>query len=232
MKNNFLIVFIFSFIIFFNTSTSFALSPKYQPLDLKPLPYGYDALEPFIDKETMQLHHDKHYKAYLDKFNDAIKDYPDLYSSNIYDLLACLDCLPSEVSKVIKNNGGGVYNHEFFFDIMTPDKTNLDGELEKSIVRDFGSFDNFKDSFKKAGLGIFGSGWAWLVSDESGNLSITTTSNQDSTITLNLNPIIGLDVWEHAYYIKYRNNRSSYIDNWFNVVNWNKAKENYKNALK
>ena len=232
MKKNFLLVSLLSFFILFNSTNALALNLKYTPLELKPLPYTYDALEPYIDKDTMVLHHDKHYKAYLDKFNDAIKDCPELYSSTIYDLLTCLDSLPSEIAKTVKNSGGGVYNHEFFFDIMTPNKSVLSGDLEKAIIRDFGSFDNFKESFKKASLNVFGSGWAWLVSNEYGNLSIMTTANQDNPVTLNLKPIIGLDVWEHAYYLKYKNNRGNYIDNWFNVINWDKAEENFKNPIK
>ncbi|HSQ88199.1 superoxide dismutase [Romboutsia sp.] len=232
MKKKLLILSFSTLFIFYSMSSTFAWAPKYNPKELKPLPYDYDALEPYIDKETMTLHHDKHYKAYLDKFNDAIKGYPDLYGCSIYDLLTCLDCLPSEIAKTVKNNGGGVYNHEFFFDIMTPNKTKVSGDLEKAINRDFGSFDNFKDAFKKAGLSVFGSGWAWLVSNESGNLSIVTTANQDSPITLNLKPIIGIDVWEHAYYLSYKNNRGTYIDKWFNVINWDKAEENFKNPIK
>jgi len=232
MKKKILILSLLTLFIFSSVCSTFASVPQYTAKELKPLPYAYDALEPYIDKETMMLHHDKHYKAYLDKFNTAIKDYPDLYASSLYDLLTCLDCLPSEVAKTIKNNGGGVYNHEFFFDIMTPNQTKVGGNLEKSISRDFGSFNNFKDAFKKASLSVFGSGWAWLVSDESGNLSIVTTPNQDNPITLNLKPVIGLDVWEHAYYLSYRNDRSAYIDKWFNIINWDKAEENYKNPVK
>lgn len=232
MKKKILILSLLMLFTFSSVCNTFALVPKHTPKELKPLPYAYDALEQYIDKETMILHHDKHYKAYLDKFNNAIKGYPDLYGSSLYDLLTCLDCLPSEVAKTIKNNGGGVYNHEFFFDIMTPSQTKVSGNLEKSINRDFGSFNNFKDAFKKASLSAFGSGWVWLVSDESGNLSIVTTPNQDTPITLNLKPVIGLDVWEHAYYLSYKNDRSAYIDKWFNIINWDKAEENYKNPVK
>lgn len=232
MKKNLLVLSLLTIFIFSNVSSSFAMDPQYTKKKLKPLPYAYDALEPYIDKETMVLHHDKHYKSYLDKFNEAIKGYPDLYSSSIYDLLTCLDCLPSEIYKTIKNNGGGVYNHEFFFDIMTPDQTTLSGNLKKAIIEDFGSFNSFKDAFKKASLNVFGSGWTWLVSNDSGSLSIITTANQDSPITLNLKPIIGIDLWEHAYYLSYKNDRASYIDKWFNIINWNKAEENYENLTK
>lgn len=217
---------------FFNPQNIFSLSPIYTPKEPMPLPYSYDFLEPYIDKETMILHYDRHYKSYLDKFNNAIKGYPDLYACSIPDLLTCLDCLPSEIAKTIKDNGGGVYNHEFFFEIMSPNSKKLHGKLKSAINRDFKSFDNFKNEFNKASLNIFGSGWAWLVSDDSGNLSIITTQNQNTPITLNLKPIIGIDVWEHAYYLKYQNKRSEYINNWFNIINWSKAEENYIQNLK
>ena len=215
--------------VFLTTFNSLCFAPEFKPFEVKPLNYSYDALEPYIDKETMMIHHDKHYKNYVDKLNDAIKKYPSLYSYSLTDLLTNLDSLPESVCQTIKNNGGGAYNHEFFFDIMTNKKTNPSGELEKSINRDFGSFDKFKEEFKKAALDVFGSGWAWLVSDNKGNLCIVKTSNQDTPISQNLNPIIGIDVWEHAYYLRYQNNRGNYIDNWFNVVNWDKALTIYNN---
>ena len=215
--------------VFLTTFNSLGIAPEFKPFEVKPLKYSYDALEPYIDKETMMIHHDKHYKNYVDKLNDAIKKYPSLYSYSLTDLLTNLDSLPESVCQTIKNNGGGAYNHEFFFDLMTSKKTITSGELEKSINRDFGSLDKFKEEFKKAALDVFGSGWAWLVSDNTGNLSIIKTSNQDTPISQNLTPIIGIDVWEHAYYLRYQNNRANYIDNWFNVVNWNKAISNYNN---
>lgn len=230
MRKKFLsIVVLFSFIIL-TTCNTLALSVEFKPFEVKPLNYPYDALEPYIDKNTMMIHHDKHYKNYVDKLNDAIKKYPNLYSYSLTDLLTNLDCLPDSVAVTIKNNGGGVYNHEFFFNIMTNKTTSPSGNLEKSINRDFGSFDKFKEEFKKTALDVFGSGWAWLVSDKEGNLSIIKTSNQDTPITLNLIPIIGIDVWEHAYYLRYQNNRGNYIDSWFNVVNWDKALSNYNNS--
>lgn len=207
----------------------FSLSSKFKPFEYKELNYSYDALEPYMDKETIMLHYNKHYKNYVDKLNDTIKHYPNLYSCSLTDLLTNLDCLPDSASQIIKNNGGGVYNHEFFFNIMTNKKTSPSGELKKAIARDFGSFAEFKKEFKKASLDSFGSGWIWLVSDNNGNLSIIKTSNQDTPITLNLTPIIGIDLWEHAYYLRYQNNKSHYIDSWFNVVNWDKALSNYNN---
>lgn len=232
MKKKFLFIIVSILLTLSNFSIILANSPQYTKRELKPLRYDYNALEPYIDEETMILHYNRHYKSYLDKFNSAISKYPDLYSSNLTDLLACLDCLPTDIAKTIKNSGGGVYNHEFFFDIMTPNETKLSGELKNAINKYFGSFEDFKKSFIESSLGIFGSGWAWLVSNDCGELSIITTSNQDTPITLNLKPIIGIDVWEHAYYLTYKNKRSDYISNWFNVIDWNKANENYKNTIK
>ena len=217
-------------LVMFSTLNSSALVAEFKPFEFKELTYSYDALEPYIDKETMMIHHSKHYRNYLNKLNETIKKYPSLYSFTLTELLTNLDCLPDSASQIIKNNGGGVYNHEFFFNIMTNKKTSPSGELLKSIDRDFGSFDKFKNEFKETALDVFGSGWAWLVSDKNGNLSIIKTSNQDTPITLNLKPIIGIDVWEHAYYLRYQNNRGNYIDSWFNVVNWDKALSNYTNS--
>lgn len=225
-------IFIFVSVFILSTLNSFALNQQFRPFKEKKLNYSYESLEPYIDKETMILHHDKHYISYLDKLNSAIKNYPELYGYSVEDLIKNLDSLPKDVAQLIKNNGGGVYNHEFFFDIMTPKKTELSGSLKESIDRDFGSFDNFKTEFKKASMSVFGSGWTWLVSDKSGYLSIITTPNQDSPITLHLTPIIGLDVWEHAYYLLYQNNRSNYIENWFNIINWDKALTNYNTIPK
>lgn len=192
--------------------------------ELNPLPYAYDALEPYIDKETMMLHHDKHEKAYLDNLNKAISKYPELYKKGLEGILKDLNSVPEDVRETVKNNAGGVYNHEFFWSIMSPEKDQKpSGELLKAINKDFGSLENFKNKFKEAALGRFGSGWAWLVSDKDGKLSIISTPNQDSPISQDLTPILGIDVWEHAYYLKYQNRRGDYIDNWWHVVNWKQA---------
>lgn len=197
--------------------------------ELKPLPYSYDALEPYIDKETMMLHHDKHEKAYVDNLNKALSKHPELYAKGLEGLLRDLDSIPDDIKQSVINNGGGVYNHEFFWSIMTPKKNQTPkGDLLESINRDFESYDNFKSKFKEAALDRFGSGWAWLVSDEDGKLSIISTANQDTPISSGLTPIIGIDVWEHAYYLKYQNRRAEYIDNWWNIVNWEQAEKNYK----
>jgi Fe-Mn family superoxide dismutase len=194
--------------------------------ELKPLPYDYDALEPYIDKETMMLHHDKHEKAYVDNLNKAIAKHTELFSKGLEGLLKDLESVPDDIKEAVKNNAGGVYNHEFFWSIMSPTKNQSPkGDLLNAINRDFESYNNFKE----AALGRFGSGWAWLVSDKDGKLSIISTANQDSPISSGLTPIIGIDVWEHAYYLKYQNRRAEYIDNWWNVVNWEQAEKNYTN---
>ncbi|WP_084767093.1 superoxide dismutase [Clostridium nigeriense] len=198
--------------------------------ELKPLPYAYDALEPYIDKETMMLHHDKHEKAYLDNLNKAISKYPELYKKGLEGILKDLNSIPEEVRETIKNNAGGVYNHDFFWSIMSPEKDQIPSEeLLKAINKDFGSLDSFKTKFTEAALGRFGSGWAWLVKDTKGNLSVISTPNQDSPISKGLIPILGIDVWEHAYYLKYQNRRGEYIDNWWHLINWKQA-ETYFNS--
>ncbi len=201
--------------------------------ELKPLPYAYDALEPYIDKETMILHHDKHEKAYLDNLNKAISKYPELYKKGLEGILKDLNSVPEDIRETVKNNAGGVYNHDFFWSVMSPEKgMEPKGDLLKAINKDFGSLDEFKNKFKDAALGRFGSGWAWLVINKDGNLSVISTANQDSPISQGLTPILGIDVWEHAYYLKYQNKRSDYIDNWWNVVNWKQVDANYNSNNK
>ena len=196
--------------------------------ELKPLPYAYDALEPYIDKETMMLHHDKHEKAYLDNLNKAISKYPELYKKGLEGILKDLNSIPEEVRETIKNNAGGVYNHDFFWSIMSPEKDQIPSEeLLKAINKDFGSLDSFKTKFTEAALGRFGSGWAWLVKDSNGDLKVMSTANQDNPISEGYKLILGLDVWEHAYYLNYQNKRPAYIQNWWSVVNWKQAEENF-----
>jgi Fe-Mn family superoxide dismutase len=195
---------------------------------LMPLPYSYDALEPYIDKETMIIHHTKHHQTYVDNLNKLIAKNPELSSKSLEELLTNLDTLPKSDKQGIINNAGGVYNHNFFWTIMAPNQDGKPvGELATAIDNTFGSFDNFKAKFKESATSRFGSGWSWLVSDKDGKLSIISTANQDAPISLGLTPIIGIDVWEHAYYLKYKNKRADYIDNWWNVVNWNQANKNY-----
>lgn len=196
---------------------------------LPPLPYSYDALEPYIDTETMTIHHQKHHAAYIEKLNAALNKHPELKEKSLPELLSNINALPEDVRETIRNNGGGHYNHTFFWVIMGKGKSGEPkGKLKDAITKSFGSFDNFKKEFKDAALNRFGSGWAWLVKDKSNNLKIISTPNQDTPIMQGMTPIIGLDVWEHAYYLKYKNERSSYIDNWWNVVDWDAVEKAYK----
>lgn len=202
---------------------------------VSPLPYAYDALQPSIDEETMKLHHDKHYAAYTKNLNAALEEAPELKSKTIEELLADTKSLPGPVRRAIRNNGGGFYNHGLFWLMMTPDSTGKpDGELAAAIDKKFGSFEAFKEQFSKEAGGIFGSGWAWLIVTPDGELAITTTPNQDSPIMdvaeVKGKPVLGLDVWEHAYYLKYRNVRADYIKGWWDIVNWKTASDLYDKA--
>lgn len=233
IKMNLLLLFALCFTTFLSlipTSLAKAITLGDTQFELKPLPYDYDALEPYIDKETMTIHHDKHQKAYVDNLNKAISKNPELFSKGLDGLLKDLNSIPEDIREAVRNNAGGVYNHEFFWSVMSPNKNqNPKGDLLNAINRDFESYDKFKTKFKESALNRFGSGWAWLVSDKDGKLSIISTANQDSPISSGLAPIIGIDVWEHAYYLKYQNKRNEYIDNWWNVVNWEQAESNFKN---
>lgn len=199
------------------------------PFTLPQLPYSYDALEPYIDKETMTIHHQKHHAAYVEKLNEALNKYPKLKDKSLPYLLTNLDKLPEDIRTTVRNNGGGHYNHSFFWIVMAPNAGGEPkGKLKEDIVKTFGSFEEFKKAFKDAALSRFGSGWAWLIKDKTGKLQITSTPNQDSPIMEGIKPILGLDVWEHAYYLKYQNKRGDYIDNWWNVVNWAEIEKDYK----
>lgn len=194
---------------------------------LPKLPYGYDALEPYIDVETMHIHHEKHHNAYVTNLNAAIEKYPELGSKSIEELIADIDALPEDIRTAVRNNGGGHANHTFFWEIMAPKAGGEPvGELKTAIDEAFGSFTDFKAKFKAAATTRFGSGWAWLVVKD-GKLEITSTPNQDSPLMEGLTPILGLDVWEHAYYLNYRNVRPDYVDAFWNVVNWDKVNELY-----
>ena len=189
-----------------------------------PLPYDYAALEPHIDEQTMRLHHDKHHQAYVDKANGAL-DGTEWDGKPIEEVLQNLDSLPADKQTVVRNNGGGHYNHTLFWEWMGPDGGGEpDGALRQAIDAAFGSFDDFKAQLKDAGVNQFGSGWAWLVHDGSG-LAIVSTPNQDNPISAGQTPLLGVDVWEHAYYLKYQNQRPAYLDAWWNVVNWAKVSE-------
>lgn len=194
---------------------------------LPKLPYAYDALVPTIDEETMHLHHEKHHNTYVSNLNAALEKHPELPEKSIEDLLASIDEVPADIRQAVINNGGGHANHSFFWKIMTPNGQGAPvGELKDALDETFGSFDEFKSQFKAAAASRFGSGWAWLVIDN-GKLSIISTANQDSPLMEGKIPVVGLDVWEHAYYLNYRNVRPNYIDAFWNVVNWEQANENY-----
>ena len=194
---------------------------------LPKLPYGYDALEPYIDVETMHIHHEKHHNTYVTNLNAAIEKHPELGSKSIEELIADIDALPEDIRTAVRNNGGGHANHTFFWEIMAPKAGGEPvGELKAAIDEAFGSFTDFKAKFKAAATTRFGSGWAWLVVKD-GKLEIISTPNQDSPLMEGLTPILGLDVWEHAYYLNYRNVRPDYVDAFWNVVNWDKVNELY-----
>jgi len=193
------------------------------------LPYDYNALEPHIDEETMKLHHDKHHQAYVDKANAALEG-TEWAEKPVTDVLQNLSSLPDDKQGPVRNNGGGHANHTFFWEIMSPDGGgDPEGDLAAAIDDAFGSLDAFKEEFKNAGIGQFGSGWAWLIHDGSG-LVVVSTPNQDTPVSDGKTPIIGVDVWEHAYYLKYQNKRPDYLDAWWNVVNWAKAAEHFQGA--
>ncbi|HZK15424.1 MAG TPA: superoxide dismutase [Solirubrobacterales bacterium] len=190
------------------------------------LPYAYDALEPHIDEETMRVHHDKHHQAYVDKANGALEG-TEWADEDVEEVLRSLDSLPADKQGPVRNNGGGHCNHSLFWQMLGPDGGGAPGgELASAIDASFGSFDDFKQAFKKAGIGQFGSGWAWLVKGDAG-LEIVSTPNQDSPISDGKTPLLGCDVWEHAYYLKYQNKRPDYIDAFWNVVNWDYVAERF-----
>jgi Fe-Mn family superoxide dismutase len=196
--------------------------------ELPPLPYPVDALEPYIDAQTMTIHHDKHHQAYVTNLNGAIEKHPELASKSLEELLMDLNSVPEDVRTVVRNHGGGTWNHSMFWEIMGPKKGGApSAELARAVDSAFGSFDAFKAEFEKAANGRFGSGWAWLVKKGNG-LAIVSTANQDNPFSENMTPILGIDVWEHAYYLKYQNRRAEYVTNWWNVVNWDAVAERYK----
>ncbi|NVE06931.1 superoxide dismutase [Enterococcus faecium] len=198
---------------------------------LPDLPYAYDALEPYIDEETMHLHHDKHHNTYVTNLNAAIEKYPELGEKTIEELLSDMDAIPTDIKTAVRNNGGGHANHSFFWEIMAPNAGGEPtGEIKEAINEAFGDFSSFKEEFKKAAVGRFGSGWAWLVM-ENGKLAITSTANQDSPLMEGKTPILGLDVWEHAYYLKYKNVRPDYyIAAFWNVINWDEVNKRFEAA--
>ena len=191
------------------------------PYELPNLPYPYNALEPYIDEQTMNIHHTKHHQAYVNNLNAALQNNPELQNQPIEQLMRNINQVPESIRQAVINNGGGHANHSLFWTIMGPNKGGEPtGALADEIKQDFGSFDSFKDEFTKAASGRFGSGWAWLVETPQGKLQITSTPNQNSPLMEGNTPLLGLDVWEHAYYLKYQNRRADYVQAWWNVVDW------------
>ncbi|MCM3617840.1 superoxide dismutase [Sutcliffiella horikoshii] len=198
--------------------------------ELPQLPYAYDALEPHIDKETMNIHHTKHHNTYVTGINAALEGQTELQGKSVEELISNMDAVPENIKTPVRNHGGGHANHSLFWNILTPGgATSPNGELEDALTSKFGSFDNFKDEFAKAAATRFGSGWAWLVVNN-GELEITSTPNQDSPLMEGKTPVLGLDVWEHAYYLNYQNRRPDYINAFFNVINWDVVGKLYNEA--
>lgn len=202
------------------------------PYTLPELGYAYDALEPHIDQETMNIHHTKHHQAYIDNLNKALITHPDLQQKTLEELLKAIPSLPESVRTQVRNHGGGHYNHSFFWKILAPGgEQQPSGTLLADITTTFGSFDAFKAKFDEAAKSCFGSGWAWLCLDQHNKLVVIATQNQDNPITNNMRPILGIDVWEHAYYLKYQNRRADYIAAWWHVINWTAVTQYYQQAL-
>ncbi|SDQ22834.1 superoxide dismutase, Fe-Mn family [Streptococcus equinus] len=197
---------------------------------LPELPYAYDALEPYIDAETMTLHHDKHHATYVANANAALEKHPEL-GDDLEVILADVDKIPDDIRQAVINNGGGALNHSLFWEFLSPEKQEPTADVLAAIEAAFGSFDNFKAEFTKAATTRFGSGWAWLVVNKEGKLEVTSTANQDNPISEGKKPILALDVWEHAYYLKYRNVRPDYIKAFFDIINWAKVAELYQAAV-
>jgi superoxide dismutase, Fe-Mn family len=199
---------------------------------LAALPYSYDALEPWIDTKTMELHHDKHQQAYIDGLNKALEKYPELQNKPLVELLCHLENVPEGIRTDVRNSGGGELNHSMFWLMMKKDGGGEpQGKIGEALKKKFGSFLLFKEEFDKAAKKRFGSGWAWLCLNKRGDLEVSSTANQDTPFSEGLTPILGLDVWEHAYYLKYQNRRVDYIQAWWHVVNWDQVEENYRLIL-
>lgn len=199
--------------------------------ELTKLPYSYDALEPYIDARTMEIHHSKHHQAYTNNFNAALEGHPDLLEKSAAEILTDLGNVPAEIQMAVRNNGGGYYNHDLFWKIMGPNGGGeATGPVAEAINKAFGSFAEFKATFSKAALTRFGSGWAWLNVTGGGGVNVTSTANQDSPLSEGLTPILALDVWEHAYYLHYQNRRPDYIEAWWNTVNWEEVNRRFEAA--
>ena len=199
--------------------------------ELPPLPYAHNALEPHIDARTMEIHHGKHHQGYVNNLNKALEGHSNLQGKSVEELIGNLDAVPESIRAAVRNNGGGHANHSLFWPIMSSSGGGAPGgDLGAAIATTFGSFDSFKEQFGQAAATRFGSGWAWLCVNSSGGLEVTSTPNQDNPLSAGLTPILGLDVWEHAYYLNYQNRRPDYITAWWNVVNWDQVAANYAAA--
>lgn len=200
---------------------------------LDPLPYSFDALEPYIDAKTMEIHHGKHHQTYVDKLNAALEKHPELFKEKVEELLSNLNAVPEDIRAAVRNHGGGHVNHTFFWHILAKNSGGQPvGKIAEAISNAYGSFDTFKEAFTTTGLNRFGSGWAWLVVTRDHKIEIVSTANQDNPISEGKTPILGVDVWEHAYYLKHTSNRGAYLKEWWNIVNWKKVEEQYVKALK
>jgi len=195
--------------------------------ELPPLPYAFNALEPHIDAMTMEIHHDRHHKAYVDNLNNALKEHTALQGMPIEQLMMKIGEVPESIRNAVRNNGGGHFNHSMFWTQMKAGGSALSGSLKDAMMTTFGTVEAFREQFVKAGLGRFGSGWAWLVVGKDGKLAITSSPNQDNPVMDGIRPLLGVDVWEHAYYLKYQNKRQAYIEAWFNLVNWDDVEARY-----
>src|SRR3989338_2919033 len=201
------------------------------PFKLPQLPYDYNALEPHIDEQTMRIHHTKHHQAYVDKLNAALEGHKELHGKSVEELLTNLVGVPDAIRTAVRNHGGGHLNHSFFWPLMITDAPSPEGEIVSASEEKFGSFDKFKEQFSTAAAGHFGSGWAWLVENQ-GQLEIMTTPNQDNPISQHRIPVLGIDLWEHSYYLKWQNKRTDYIATWWNVVNWEEINRHFRAAMK
>lgn len=207
--------------------TSPEASAKY-PYSVPELPYSYDSLDAVIDEQTMRVHHDKHHKAYTDKFNAALEQQSSLQGKSLIEILSDLGSLPDDIRNAVRNNGGGYLNHALFWPMLSESGGGEPGgDLAEAINREFGAFDQFKKRFSNAAATLFGSGWAWLVADANGKLDVIQTANQDTPLMKGKKPVLGLDVWEHAYYLRYQNRRPEYIENFWQIVNWEQCSRNY-----
>ena len=201
------------------------------PHELPPLPYAYNALEPHIDEQTMQIHHDKHHQAYVNNLNTALEKHPELAGKSAIELIQDLAAVPEDIRGAVRNNGGGHVNHTMFWEIMGPGGGGEPtGAIGEAITASFGSFEDFKKAFNDAGVKRFGSGWVWLIADGGGKLQITSTANQDSPLSEGHSPILGNDVWEHAYYLKYQNLRPKYLEAWWGTINWDEVNKRFAAA--